>query len=172
MYIKQCKNYFFEHLQAPACFGHQTLSPMQTDATMLDNNSHHFWMLHVVSVCTLCCVLLCAVRSCCAKFETGQTFEPTHPTFLLFRDRVAWSVAQQCWIRLHSSSNIVGATHAHYTCVLQSLMGCFLPIMHRRCQHYWELLHLFAPHCQHALNNTQHCWSSYVWRCCVRLHLA
>ena len=34
------------------------------------------------------------------------------PTFLLFRDRR--SLAQQCWIRLHSSSNIVGATHAHY----------------------------------------------------------
>ena len=26
------------------------------------------------------------------------------PTFLLFRDR--WSVAQQCWIRLHCSSNV------------------------------------------------------------------
>ena len=38
---------FFEHLQAPACFGHQTLSPMQTDATMLANNSQHCWMLHV-----------------------------------------------------------------------------------------------------------------------------
>ena len=24
-------------------------------------------------------------------------------------------VVLQCWIRLHSSSNIVGATHAHYT---------------------------------------------------------
>ena len=35
------------------------------------------------------------------------------PTFLSFRDRR--SVAQQCWIRLHSSSNIVGSTHAHYT---------------------------------------------------------
>ena len=34
------------------------------------------------------------------------------PTFLLFRDRR--SIAQQCWIRLDSSSNIVGATHAHY----------------------------------------------------------
>jgi len=31
--------------------------------------------------------------------------------FLLFRDRR--SVAQQCWIRLRSSSNIVGATNAH-----------------------------------------------------------
>ena len=34
------------------------------------------------------------------------------PTFLLFRDRRG--VAQQCWIRLHSSSNIVGASHAYY----------------------------------------------------------
>ena len=33
------------------------------------------------------------------------------PIFLLFRDRRR--VAQQCWIRLHCSSNIVGATHAH-----------------------------------------------------------
>ena len=47
------------------------------------------------------------------------------PTFLLFRDHR--SVAQQCWIRLHSSSSIVGATHAHYTWSprsLGSLMGC------------------------------------------------
>ena len=34
------------------------------------------------------------------------------PTFLLFRDRR--SLAQQCWIRLHSSFNIFGAKHAHY----------------------------------------------------------
>ena len=33
------------------------------------------------------------------------------PTFLLFRDRR--SLTQQCWIRLHSSSNIFGAKHAH-----------------------------------------------------------
>ena len=112
-----------------------------------------------------CCVrlhtLLHVVWCCSAKFETGQTFQPTTPnnsfvpwspkrsakmldsfthpvacccvllgvvaqslkpvkllsrqlrTFLLFRDRR--SIAQQCWIRLHSSSNIVRATHAHYT---------------------------------------------------------
>ena len=40
------------------------------------------------------------------------------PTFLLFRDRR--SVAQQCWIRLHSSSNIVGATHAHYAWITKT----------------------------------------------------
>ena len=68
--------------------------------------------MHVASVCTPCCMLLDVAACCCAKFETGQTFQPTTPTILLFRDRR--SVAQQCWIRLHSSSNIVGATHDHY----------------------------------------------------------
>ena len=52
------------------------------------------------------------VACCCAKFETVKLFSQQLPTFLLFRDRR--SVAQQCWIRLHSSSNIVGAAHAHY----------------------------------------------------------
>ena len=41
-----------------------------------------------------------------------KLFNQQLPTFPLFRDRR--SVAQQCWIRLHSSSNIVGAMHAHY----------------------------------------------------------
>ena len=31
-------------------------------------------MLHVVSVCTPCCMLLRVFGSCCGKFETGQTF--------------------------------------------------------------------------------------------------
>ena len=41
-----------------------------------------------------------------------KLFSQQLPTFLLFRDHR--SVAQQCWIRLQSSSNIVGAAHAHY----------------------------------------------------------
>ena len=41
-----------------------------------------------------------------------KLFSQQLPTFLLFRDRR--SVAQQCWIRLHSSFNIVGTTHSHY----------------------------------------------------------
>ena len=99
-----------------------------------------------------CCVhlhtLLHVVVCCCAKFETGQTFQPTTPnTSFLLRDRR--SVAQQCWIRLRSSSNIAGArtliTHG-----LQSLMGCILPTMHCRSQHCWELLHPFAHQCQHG----------------------
>ena len=62
-----------------------------------------------------CCVrlntLLHVVACCCAKFEPVKLFSQQLPTFLLLCDRR--SVAQQCWIRLHGSSNIVGATHAH-----------------------------------------------------------
>ena len=61
--------------------------------------------------------------TCCVRLHTllhvvAQSLKPVKlfsqqlPTFLLFRDRR--SVAQQCWIRLHSSSNIVGATRSHY----------------------------------------------------------
>ena len=55
----------------------RVLSPVQTDATMLTNNSQNCWMLHVLSVCTPCCMLLDVVARCWAKFETGQTFQPT-----------------------------------------------------------------------------------------------
>ena len=79
----------------------------------MTNNSQHCRMLQVASVCTPCFMLLDVVACCCAKFETCQTFQPTTLNISLFRDRR--SVAQQCWICLHSSSNIVGATHAHYT---------------------------------------------------------
>ena len=40
------------------------------------------------------------------------------PTFLMFRD--LRNVAQQFWIRLHSSSNITGPTQADYTWSLNS----------------------------------------------------
>ena len=46
------------------------LSPVQTDVTLLANNSQHCWMLHVASVCTPCCMLLDVVACCCAKFKT------------------------------------------------------------------------------------------------------
>ena len=88
---------------------------MQTDATLLANNSQHCWMLHVASVCTPCCMLLDVVACCCAKFEPVKLFSQQLPTFLLFRD--PRSVEQQCWIRLHSSSNIVGG-HARSLCMV------------------------------------------------------
>ena len=84
------------------------LSPVQTDATLLANNSQHCWMLHVASVCTPCYMLLDVVACCCAKFETGQTFQPTTPNISF----VPWSpkrsatmldpfaqLFQHCWGR-------------------------------------------------------------------------
>ena len=109
------------------------------------------------------------LRVVAQSLKPVKLFSQQLPTFLLFRDRR--SVAQQCWIRLHSSSNIVGPrtliTHG-----LQRLMGCILPTMHCRSQHCWELLHPFADHCPHARNNSQHCWRNNVGSCGIRLHAA
>ena len=44
----------------------------------------------------------------------------------------------------------------------QRPMGCILPTMHCKSQTCWELLHPFAHHCQHARNNSQHCWRNNV----------
>ena len=57
-------------------------------------------------------MLLDVIRGVAQSLKPVKLFSQQLPTFLLFRDRR--SVAQQCWIRLHSSSNIVGAKHAHY----------------------------------------------------------
>jgi len=58
------------------------------------------WMLHVASVCML-------LRS----LKPVKILSQQLATFLLFRDRR--SVAQQCWIRLYSFSNILKALHAY-----------------------------------------------------------
>ena len=50
-------------------------------------------------------------QQCCVRLHPAKLFRQQLPTFLLLRDRL--SVAQQCF-HLHSSSNIFGATHAHY----------------------------------------------------------
>ena len=50
-------------------------------------------------------------QQCCVRLHPAKLFSQQLRTILLFRDRL--SVAQQCF-HLHSFSNIVGATHAHY----------------------------------------------------------
>ena len=116
--------------------------------------------------------------TCCVRWHTllrvvARSLKPVKlfsqqlPTFLLFLDRR--SVAQQCWIRLHSSSNIVGATHAHYAWITKTyglysshdalqvpnLLGVVasvctpLPTRTQQlptllAQQYWELLRPFA----------------------------
>ena len=110
--------------------------------------------------------------TCCVRLHTllhvvAQSLKPVKlfsqqlPTFLLFRDRR--SVAQQCWIRLHSSPTLL-EPRTRITHCLQWLMGCILPTMHYRSQHCWEVLHPLAHHCQHERNN--------VGSCYVTLHAA
>ena len=116
------------------------------------------YMLRPFAHLVACCWML--LRVVAQSLKPVKLFSQQPPTFLLFRDRR--SVAQQCWIRLHSSSNIVGATHA-ITHGLQRLMGCILPTMHWRSQHCWELLHPFSHHCQHARNNPQQEDNGMTW---------
>ena len=85
---------------------------MPTDATLLASNSQHCWMLHVVSPYTPVACWWMLLRVVAQSLKPVKLFSQQLPTFLLFRDRR--SVAQQCWIRLHSSSKTVGATDAHY----------------------------------------------------------
>ena len=104
-----------------------------------------------------CCWML--LRVVAQSLKPVKLFSQQLPTFLWFRDRR--SVAQQCWIRLHSSSNIVGATHAHYawftkTCGLYpshdalqvpTLFGVAASVcttLPTRTQRCWELLGPFA----------------------------
>ena len=77
--------------------------------------TQHCWMLHLASVCTPYCMLLDVVAQ---SLKLVKLFSQQLLTFLLFCDRR--SVAQQCWIRLHSSSNIVGATHANYAWITKT----------------------------------------------------
>ena len=88
------------------------------DATLLANNSQHCWMSHVASVCTPCCMLLDVVTCCSAKFEAGQTFQPTTPniSFVTRSPKHSSTMLDH----LHSSSNIVGATHTHYTSITKT----------------------------------------------------
>ena len=117
---------------------------VQTDTTLLTNNSQHCWMLHFASVCTPCCMLLDVVACCCAKFETSQTFQPTTPNISF----VPWSpkcsatmldpfaqLFQHCWGRARSLRKVY--------------------------QHLWVVC---FPRCTAGPN--------IVGSCCIRLHAA
>ena len=125
-----------------------------------------------------CCWML--LRIVAQSLKPVKRFSQQLPTFLLFRDRR--SVRQQCWIRFHSSSNIVGATHAHYAWFTKTYglypshdglqVSTLLGVVASVCtplptrtqqpstlltQQCWKFLRLFAHHCQLARNNSQHC---------------
>ena len=124
-------------------------------------------MLRPFAHSVACCwMLLRVLRS----LKPVKLFSQQLPTFRLFRDRR--SVAQQCWILLHNSSNNLLGPRMLITRGLQRLMVCILPTMNCRSQTCWELLHPFAHHCQRTRNNSQHCCANNVRSCCARLHAA
>ena len=94
LYVIRCKSVSLTLKQAKRASGDRkvtkratlsSLKPVQTDATLLANNSQYCWMLHVASVCTPCCMLLGVVASACAPLPTRTQQLPT-------------LLAQQCWV--------------------------------------------------------------------------
>ena len=65
-------------------------------------------MLHVASVCTPCWMLLHVIA-----VSIGVVAQSLKPVRLL--SRFARTVAEQCLIRLNSSSNVFGATHVYHS---------------------------------------------------------
>jgi len=68
------------------------------------------YMLRPFAHPVACCRML--LRVVAQSLKPVKLFSQQLPTFLLFHDRR--NVAQQCWILLNNTSNIVGAAHAHY----------------------------------------------------------
>ena len=107
----------------------QVLSPMQTDATLLANNSQHCWMLHVASVCTPYCMLLRRVSkrsNFCTALPTllGPRTRSTHG--LLLDYKVLWvvffpwctaglNIVGSCCFSLHTTAN-TDATSPNIVC--------------------------------------------------------
>ena len=125
--------------------------------------TQHCWMLHGTSVCTPCCMLL---------RDTAQSLKPVKlltqqlPTFLLFRD--FRSVAQQCWIRLHSSSNIVGGRYAR-SLRIASIVLWFVSFL--RCTAGPNIVGSCFIRL-YTTANTDATTSNNVGSCCVGLHVA
>ena len=114
-----------------------------------------------------CCWMLLHVVA--QSLKPVKLFSQQLPTFLLFRDRR--SVAQQCWIRLHSSSNIVGATYAHYAWFTKT-SGLYPS---QDVLQVPTMLGVVASVCTPLPTRTQQfppCWRNNVGSCCICLHAA
>ena len=113
-----------------------------------------------------CCWML--LRVVVQSSKPVKLFSQQFPTFLLLRD-CRRSVAQQCWIRLHSSSNIDGVTHAHYAWFTKTYG--FYP-SHDALQVPTLLGVVASIYRQHERNNSQCCWRNNVRSCCICLPAA
>ena len=126
--------------------------------------TQHCWMSHVASVCTPCCMLLDVVACCCAKFETGQTFQTTTLNISFVR----WLPKRNATMLdpFARSSNIVGATHAHHEWFTKTY-GLYPSHDALQVQ---KLLRVVAS--AYTTANTHATTPNIVGSCCVRLHAA
>ena len=113
-------------------------------------------------------MLLDVVACCCESLKPVKPFRQQLPTFLLFCDRR--NVVQQCWIRFHGSSNIVGGN-------ARSLYKDLWVVFFSRCTAGPRLfgsccipLHTTAN--THATTPNINCWRNNVGSCRARLHAA
>ena len=117
-------------------------------------------MLRPFAHTVACCWML--LRVVAQSLKPVKLFSQQLPTFLLFRYRR--SVTQQCWIRLHSSPNIVGAAHAHYAWFTKTY-GLYPSHDAPQVPTLLGIVASIAHHCQHARDNSQHCWRNNVQQC-------
>ena len=68
--LKQAKRTSMRYRKVTKRASLSSLKPVHTDATLLANNSQYWWMLHVASVCTPCCMLLGVLASACTPLPT------------------------------------------------------------------------------------------------------
>ena len=151
---RRCKNttqHFMEDVNNPR---RNFLSLSKLKPRVNGRNIVGCYMLRPFAHPVACCWML--LRVVAQSLKSVKLFSQQLPTFLLFCDRR--SVAQQCWIHLHSSSNIVGATHAHYAWITKTYE---LYSSHDALQ-VPNLLAVVASVC--TRNN--------VGSCCARLHVA
>ena len=116
---------------------------MQKDPTLIDVSC----CVHLHSFC----ILLRIARSCCAKFETGQTLEQAISNISF----VLWSPKRGATM-LDSFAQLFQHPRTQTTHGLQSLMGCILPTI---CT--------AAPNIVGNAHHCQHCWLNNVgsWPC-------
>ena len=135
------------------------LSPVQTNATLLVNNSQHCWMQRVASFCTHPSPLLHVVV-CCWELLLNVWNQSNfwannsqHSLCSVIAEAQRYNVGSVCRALL----TLLGPS-MRITQGLQSVTGWNLHKMHCRSQNCWELFHPFAHHCQRGRNNSQHCW--------------
>ena len=129
---------------------------------------HHCWpTTHNIVGCYMLRPLAHPVACCCAKFETGQDFEPTTPniSFVLWSpkrsatmlDPIA-QLLQHCWGHARS---------------LRMVYKDLLVVSFPRCTSGPNIVGscLHTTH-QNGHNNSQHCRANNIGSCCVHLHVA